>query len=151
MLIVINPYRNINGLYCEENIKSYRKDASDELPPHLYALGNCTKPHVLMNNLQNYFFFIANRIIRRISLDRSQSIILTGKSGSGKTKNAAHLLSYLGKSSLFDQIKRHISATNFIFELFGNAGTCLNGNSSRFSKLTQVLPTIPLFSILKYF
>lgn len=76
--------------------------------------------------------------MRRISLERSQSIVLTGVSGSGKTKSAAQLLNFLGHSSLSDQIKQRTSDINLLFELFGNASTSLNGNSSRFSKLSTV-------------
>lgn len=40
VLIAINPFKNITGLYSEEKIKSYRADTKDELDPHLYAVGS---------------------------------------------------------------------------------------------------------------
>lgn len=46
VLIAINPYRNLNGLYCEEKVRSYRDDFNDELPPHLYALGNIIRHNI---------------------------------------------------------------------------------------------------------
>lgn len=71
-----------------------------------------------------------------------QSILLTGETGAGKTKSAMHILSFLGYSSLADHIKEQFSAANLIFELFGNAATSLNKNSSRFTKLTEVSVTV---------
>lgn len=65
-----------------------------------------------------------------------QSVILTGESGSGKTKNTEHLLSFFCNS--YKDLHR-VSATNLILELFGNAKTAFNENSSRFTKLTQVI------------
>lgn len=102
-----------------ETIQLYREDLNDVLPPHLYA--------------------IANRIIQRINLERPQSILLTGETGSGKTKSAMQILTYLGHLSLSDLTKQRISAANYIFDLFGNAGTYFNENSSRFTKLIKVI------------
>lgn len=110
-----------------ETIQLYREDLNDILPPHLYA--------------------IANRIIRRINAERPQSILLTGETGSGKTNSAMQILTYLSNSSLSDSTKRRISAANFIFESFGNAGTHLNKNSSRFTKLIEVF----FFNFLNFF
>lgn len=81
---------------------------------------------------------LANRVIKQINLGRSQAMIFTGVSGSGKTQSASHVLTFLCNSSLCEQTKQRISATNSIFEIFGNATTSLNENSSRFSKLTDV-------------
>lgn len=78
-----------------------------------------------------------NRIIQRIAIEKPQSILLTGESGSGKTKSARHILSFFGYSSLSDHTKERFSNANTIFELFGNATTSYNKNSSRFTKLTE--------------
>lgn len=69
---------------------------------------------------------------------RSQSIVLTGETGSGKTKSAMHLLSFISKST---KIANRVMATNLIFETFGNAKTSHNKNSSRYTKLTEVTDT----------
>lgn len=39
VLIAVNPYRNINGLYAREKIDEYLNDFRDELQPHLYSIG----------------------------------------------------------------------------------------------------------------
>lgn len=103
--------------------------------PHTWSHRYFELKHLLTN-----FLFVANRIIQ--PKERSQSIILTGLSGSGKTESASHILSFigeqLGESSLSNQTKEIVSSANYIFELFGNASTGLNKNSSRFTKLTEV-------------
>lgn len=66
---------------------------------------------------------------------QTQSVVLTGITGSGKTKSALHLLSFISKSN---EIGDRLKAANILFETFGNAKTCYNSNSSRYTKLTQV-------------
>lgn len=76
-----------------------------------------------------------------ISLEHPQSIVLTGETGSGKTKSAMHLLSFISKSN---KVADRAMATNLIFETFGNAKTCHNANSSRYTKLTEVIYIVNL-------
>lgn len=86
--------------------------------------------------------FAANRILRNISFQRPQSIVLTGETGSGKTNSSSHLLSFLGFSSLSHDVRDEIYAAGILFEAFGNAQTNFNINSSRFTKLTKVSDSI---------
>lgn len=118
VLISINPYKNIDGLYSPEKIELYRADSKEYLPPHLYA--------------------IANRIMKNICETKPQSILLTGESGSGKTNSINNLLIFLCSSSYSAAIKQKITAASTVFEQFGNARTMFNTNSSRFTKLTEV-------------
>lgn len=138
MLIAVNPYKNINGLYSDEKIKCYQTNNDENLPPHLFAIGELSINDVFINTHWNVILVAANRIIQR--LERPQSIIFTGESGSGKTKSAAHLSTFLGSN----KIKQSIAGANSIFELFGNAATSLNGNSSRFSKIIEVSSRVSL-------
>lgn len=39
VLIAINPYHQINGMYSPKKIEAYYKDTKDELPPHLFSIG----------------------------------------------------------------------------------------------------------------
>lgn len=68
----------------------------------------------------------------------SQSIIVTGLSGSGKTETMKHLMKFLCNTRALNAVKDRIWQSNPILELFGNAETCENSNSSRFSKIIEV-------------
>lgn len=121
----------------------YRLDLKDELPPHLYAIGYYSfiiafGLQVAIAQIINIMIVSANRVLRNISLQRPQSILLTGETGSGKTKSSTVLLSFLQFSSLSIDVKSTITAAGIIFEAFGNAQTNFNTNSSRFTKLTKV-------------
>jgi myosin heavy subunit len=39
MLIAVNPYVTINGLYDDNAIKRYQGKSLGTLPPHVYAIG----------------------------------------------------------------------------------------------------------------
>eukprot|EP00520_Triparma_pacifica_P017008 CAMPEP_0118637032 /NCGR_PEP_ID=MMETSP0785-20121206/2940_1 /TAXON_ID=91992 /ORGANISM="Bolidomonas pacifica, Strain CCMP 1866" /LENGTH=1568 /DNA_ID=CAMNT_0006528199 /DNA_START=812 /DNA_END=5518 /DNA_ORIENTATION=- len=81
------------------------------------------------------------------STGESQSILISGESGSGKTVTARHVLSHLtfmqrkrnGEGSRAEQIARVIEASGGILESFGNCRTERNDNSSRFGKLVNVI------------
>ena len=74
---------------------------------------------------------------------KSQSILVSGESGAGKTETNKHLMQYLawrsraggGVSSLAEAILQ----SNPVLEAFGNAKTSRNNNSSRFGKFVKIL------------
>lgn len=39
ILISINPYEDITGLYSKEAIKNYRGKSLGQMEPHVYAIG----------------------------------------------------------------------------------------------------------------
>uniref|UniRef100_A0A674F5R7 Unconventional myosin-VI n=1 Tax=Salmo trutta TaxID=8032 RepID=A0A674F5R7_SALTR len=120
ILIAVNPYYDIPKLYVPETIKSYRGRSLGTLPPHVYA--------------------IADKAYRDMRvLKMSQSIIVSGESGAGKTENTKFVLRYLTTSYGTGQdIDERIVEANPLLEAFGNAKTVRNNNSSRFGKFVEI-------------
>ncbi|KAK7153243.1 hypothetical protein R3I93_011214 [Phoxinus phoxinus] len=120
ILIAVNPYFDIPKLYSPESIKSYQRRSLGTLPPHVYA--------------------IADKAFRDMKvLKMSQSIIVSGESGAGKTENTKFVLRYLTTSYGTGQdIDERIVEANPLLEAFGNAKTVRNNNSSRFGKFVEI-------------
>uniref|UniRef100_A0A3B4ZDB1 Unconventional myosin-VI-like n=1 Tax=Stegastes partitus TaxID=144197 RepID=A0A3B4ZDB1_9TELE len=120
ILIAVNPYYDIPKLYSPETIKQYRGRSLGTLPPHVYA--------------------IADKAYRDMKvLKMSQSIIVSGESGAGKTENTKFVLRYLTTSYGTGQdIDERIVEANPLLEAFGNAKTVRNNNSSRFGKFVEI-------------
>lgn len=81
-------------------------------------------------------YAIAEAAYRSMLFDsRSQSILVSGESGAGKTETTKVLLQFfalVGKSE--SQLEEKVLQSTPILEAFGNAKTIWNDNSSRFGK-----------------
>jgi len=71
----------------------------------------------------------------------SQSIVISGESGAGKTESAKMCLAHLVRrgGTTGGVLDARLLGTNPILEAFGNATTLRNPNSSRFGKLLKLL------------
>ncbi|XP_058032093.1 unconventional myosin-VI isoform X2 [Ahaetulla prasina] len=120
ILIAVNPYFDIPKLYSLDVIKKYQGKSLGTLAPHVYA--------------------IADKAFRDMKvLKMSQSIIVSGESGAGKTENTKFVLRYLTESYGSGQdIDDRIVEANPLLEAFGNAKTVRNNNSSRFGKFVEI-------------
>ncbi|XP_045535072.1 myosin heavy chain 95F isoform X1 [Papilio machaon] len=121
ILLAVNPYEDIPDLYSSATIKKYQGRSLGELPPHVFA--------------------IADKAFRDMkSFKQSQSIIVSGESGAGKTESTKYILKYLcdlwAKGA--GPVEQKILDANPILEAFGNAKTTRNNNSSRFGKFMEV-------------
>lgn len=122
ILLAVNPYHEVKELYSKERIKQYHGKSLGVLPPHVFAIGDK-----------------AYRDMR--AYKQSQSLIVSGESGAGKTESTKYILRYLTESwGSGDQghIEQRIIEANPLLESFGNAKTLRNINSSRFGKYVEV-------------
>ncbi|RLU19197.1 hypothetical protein DMN91_007754 [Ooceraea biroi] len=121
ILIAVNPYYEVKDLYSPRTIKAYQGKSLGETPPHVFAIGD--------------------KAFRDMKvLKQSQSIIVSGESGAGKTESTKYLLRYLCDlwGSTAGPIEQKILDATPVLEAFGNAKTKRNNNSSRFGKFMEV-------------
>ncbi len=121
ILIAINPYYEIRDLYSATTIKCYQGRSLGTMPPHVFA--------------------IADKAFRDMKvLKQSQSVIVSGESGAGKTESTKYILKYLCDNfgHRAGALEQKILNANPILEAFGNAKTTRNNNSSRFGKFIEI-------------
>ena len=136
VLLAVNPWKQIANLYSEQMQMLYTNKSLHSLPPHPYAIADTA-----------YRYFQGD--------GKSQVLVVSGESGSGKTETAKTVISFLashrerrlvhaGQREKSDEPAvagvhdRVLSATP-IMEAFGNASTIRNKNSSRFGKYHRLL------------
>ena len=128
VLVALNPFTPLPSLYSSSVLEAYR--ASSESAP--------IEPHV---------FEIAASAYRHLhSRGRSQSVVINGESGAGKTESCKLILRYLthvsSSGTMAATSALHLSAqlhaSDVVLEAFGNAKTTRNDNSSRFGKFVRL-------------
>ena len=125
VLISVNPFRQISGLYTPELIRKYRGRYTWELAPHVYAVAEDSYRALMSSHLD-------------------QVILITGESGAGKTEAAKKVMEYVAAVSPLAapsdvNIKDRLLQSNPVLEAFGNAKTIRNNNSSRFGKFMELV------------
>lgn len=124
ILIAVNPFRRLPHLYDVHMMEQYKGAAFGELSPHLFA--------------------VADTCYRAMINDQgSQSILVSGESGAGKTETTKMLMRYLafmgGRSGTEGRtVEQQVLESNPVLEAFGNAKTVKNNNSSRFGKFVEI-------------
>ncbi|KAI3794980.1 hypothetical protein L1987_37622 [Smallanthus sonchifolius] len=124
ILIAVNPFKRIPHLYDKHMMGQYKGAGLGELSPHPYAIADASYRHVLYIPLQ-----MVNEGI-------SQSILVSGESGAGKTESTKNLMQYLaymgGRPGAQGQrsVEQQVLESNPVLEAFGNAKTVRNNNSS---------------------
>eukprot|EP00457_Paulinella_chromatophora_P000941 gb/GEZN01000943.1/.p1 GENE.gb/GEZN01000943.1/~~gb/GEZN01000943.1/.p1 ORF type:complete len:1030 (+),score=139.44 gb/GEZN01000943.1/:99-3188(+) len=123
VLISMNPFKSIAGLYSPLQISKYRGRYIYENPPHVYALAEETY-RALLTEFSD------------------QCVIISGESGAGKTEASKKIMQYLaavsGGGVEIERVKNQILQSNPVLEAFGNAKTVRNNNSSRFGKYMEI-------------
>ncbi|XP_053732174.1 unconventional myosin-X [Synchiropus splendidus] len=129
ILAAVNPYKQIPGLYDSPAVDLYSKHQMGELPPHIFA--------------------VANECYRCLwKRHDSQCVLISGESGAGKTESTKLLLKFLSVmsqnstgtplSERTTRVEQALIQSSPIMEVFGNAKTVYNNNSSRFGKFIQL-------------
>ncbi|XP_064560158.1 myosin-IIIa isoform X3 [Zonotrichia leucophrys gambelii] len=120
ILIAVNPFRNLD-IYSAQHSKLYIGAKRTANPPHIFAVADIGYQSMVTYN-------------------SDQCIVISGESGAGKTQSA-HLLvqqlTVLGKANN-RTLQEKILQVNNLVEAFGNAGTIINDNSSRFGKYLEM-------------
>eukprot|EP01124_Arcella_intermedia_P018223 TRINITY_DN25196_c0_g1_i1.p1 TRINITY_DN25196_c0_g1~~TRINITY_DN25196_c0_g1_i1.p1 ORF type:complete len:1497 (-),score=422.99 TRINITY_DN25196_c0_g1_i1:6-4172(-) len=119
ILIAVNPYK-ILPLYTPEKMDLYSTRGDKVMPPHPFVIGDDCYRELLESG-------------------KSQSILVSGESGAGKTETTKVLLQYLAEiAGSRTAIEQRILSATPILEAFGNAKTIRNNNSSRFGKWIEI-------------
>ncbi|KAH9681456.1 Myosin2 [Citrus sinensis] len=124
ILIAVNPFRRLPHLYDNHMMEQYKGASLGELSPHPFAIADS-----------------AYRLM--INEGMSQSILVSGESGAGKTESTKMLMQYLaymgGRTATEKQsVEQQVLESNPVLEAFGNAKTLRNNNSSRFGKFVEL-------------
>ena len=118
ILVALNPFKSME-IYSEDAIEQYHSREYRDLEPHCFAEAEdalqCMK-----------------------SSQQSQSLIICGESGAGKTETTKLMLKYLSQVTGFNDIAEKVMRSNPVMEAFGNAKTIRNNNSSRFGKFVRL-------------
>ncbi|XP_072325692.1 unconventional myosin-XVIIIa isoform X4 [Scyliorhinus torazame] len=120
-MIVVNPLSS-PSMYSEKVMHMFKGCRREDTSPHVYAIAQ-----VAYRNL--------------LTTRQDQSIVLLGRSGSGKTTNSQHLVQYLvtiagstGKNMTVEKWQ----AVYSVLEAFGNSTTSMNSNATRFSQIVSL-------------
>ncbi|XP_032363323.1 unconventional myosin-XVIIIa isoform X4 [Etheostoma spectabile] len=120
-MVIINPL-STPSMYSEKVMHMFKGCRRDDSAPHIYSVAQSAYRNLLTTR-------------------QDQSIVLLGKSGSGKTTNCQHLVQYLvsiagSTGKIFSAEKWQAVYT--ILEAFGNSSTSMNTNASRFSHVVSL-------------
>ncbi|CAK8544805.1 unnamed protein product [Lathyrus sativus] len=124
ILIAINPFQKLPHLYDAHMMQQYKGAPFGELSPHVFAIAD-----------------VAYRAM--INEKKSNSILVSGESGAGKTETTKMLMQYLaflgGRAATEGRtVEQQVLESNPVLEAFGNAKTVRNNNSSRFGKFVEI-------------
>ncbi|KAI3741926.1 hypothetical protein L1987_59605 [Smallanthus sonchifolius] len=124
ILIAINPFQRLSHLYETHMMEQYKGAPLGELSPHVFAIAD-----------------VAFRAM--INEGKSNSILVSGESGAGKTETTKMLMRYLAylggrKGTEGRTVEQQVLESNPVLEAFGNAKTVRNNNSSRFGKFVEI-------------
>ncbi|CAJ1972908.1 unnamed protein product [Sphenostylis stenocarpa] len=109
ILIAVNPFTKLPHLYDSHMMEQYKGAPLGELSPHVFAVADASY-RAMMNE------------------GKSQSILVSGESGAGKTETTKLIMQYLtfvgGRAAGDDRtVEQQVLESNPLLEAFGNART----------------------------
>ena len=125
VLVAFNPFTRVPSLYGAEQLARYEEsamsDTSAALAPHVYEVAAAAYGSLRVRG-------------------RSQSVIINGESGAGKTETTKIILRFLTHAAGGggEELARRIHESSPVLEAFGNCKTLRNDNSSRFGKFLRL-------------
>ncbi|KAK7308383.1 hypothetical protein VNO77_41987 [Canavalia gladiata] len=124
ILIAVNPFQRLPHLSEHSTMAKYKGAAFGEQSPHPFAIAS-------------------SAYSKMINDGQSQSILVSGESGAGKTESTKmlmHYLAFLGGRAATEgrSVEQQVLESNPVLEAFGNAKTVRNNNSSRFGKFVEI-------------
>lgn len=145
-LIAVNPCREMPDLYSQAVMRYYHGYLTNVDRWSAWLEGSQWAAHIFKHASMAWQMLTRqNRSAGYYSSGAlvGQTILVTGQSGSGKTRTINFILSYyafvLGASAKCpNNIEHLLLNTNALLESFGNSRTRLNDNSSRFGKFIQL-------------
>nr|KYP42747.1 Myosin-J heavy chain [Cajanus cajan] len=131
ILIAINPFQRLPHIYDLHMMQQYKGAPFGELSPHIFAVAD-----------------VAYRAM--INEGKSNSILVSGESGAGKTETTKMLMRYLaflgGRAATEGRtVEQQVLESNPVLEAFGNAKTVRNNNSRKSPSIYS-----PPLSVLKH-
>ncbi|EXC31921.1 Myosin-J heavy chain [Morus notabilis] len=124
ILIAINPFQSLPQLYDAFTMELYKGIPLGKLSPHVFAIADAAYREMMKEG-------------------KSNSVLVSGESGAGKTETTKMLMRYLaflgGHSAAEGRtVEQQVLESNPVLEAFGNAKTSRNNNSSRFGKFVEI-------------
>eukprot|EP00928_Gymnodinium_smaydae_P088572 TRINITY_DN72642_c0_g1_i1.p1 TRINITY_DN72642_c0_g1~~TRINITY_DN72642_c0_g1_i1.p1 ORF type:complete len:1245 (-),score=276.03 TRINITY_DN72642_c0_g1_i1:210-3944(-) len=121
ILIALNPFKVILGLYEDEVLRSHIRE-------------KLAQPHVFKTARASYRGICDSY--------KSQTVLISGESGAGKTETTKHVMRFLALAgsdgASTTSVEQQVLESNPLLEAFGNARTLRNDNSSRFGKFIEL-------------
>ena len=154
VLVALNPFTPVPSLYTTSVLEAYQNASASSTADALLSRAEPDPPHI--------FEIAATAFRDLLARGRSQSVVINGESGAGKTESCKLILRYLthasssasasastsaasaassavaSSSSVSERLSRRLHESNPLLEAFGNAKTTRNDNSSRFGKFVRL-------------